>query len=90
MKKEKGLVPEIMTNLRRDTIYLPTVIRDCTGIKIFGKRIKSICYSTDIAIIRNIDADAVIAVYPFTPHPTITKAIIEAADIPVFQVLVEV
>lgn len=85
MKKEKGLVPEIMTNLRRDTIYLPTVIRDCTGIRIFGKRIKSICYSTDIAIIRNIDADAVIAVYPFTPHPTITKAIIEAADVPVFS-----
>jgi len=27
----------------------------------------------------------VIAVYPFTPHPAITKAIIEAADIPVFS-----
>ena len=26
-----------------------------------------------------------IAVYPFTPHPAITKAIIEAADIPVFS-----
>src|SRR5699024_3585952 len=39
----------------------------------------------DIAIIRNTDADAVIAVYPFTPHPAITKSIIEAADIPVFS-----
>ena len=26
-----------------------------------------------------------IAVYPFTPHPAITKAIIEAADIPVYS-----
>lgn len=85
MKKTKGNIPEIMTMLRKDTIHVPNVIRDCTGIKIFGKRIKSICYSTDISIIRNIDADAVIAVYPFTPHPTITKCIIEAADIPVFS-----
>ncbi|NKZ28286.1 hydrolase [Vagococcus lutrae] len=78
-------VPEIMTDLRQDLIHVPTVIRQCTGIRIFGKRIKSIVYSTDIAIIRNIDADAVIAVYPFTPHPTITKSITEAADIPVFS-----
>lgn len=85
MKKDKGIAPEIITDLRKDTILMPSVIRNCTGIKIFGKRIKSICYSTDIAIIRNTDADAVIAVYPFTPHPTITKCIIEAADIPVFS-----
>ena len=52
---------------------------------IFGKRIRSIIFTTDIAIIRNTDADAVIAVYPFTPHPAITKSIIEAADIPVFS-----
>ncbi len=85
MKSEKRFIPEIITPLRKDIINVPNVIRDCTGIKIFGKRIKSICYSTDIAIIRNIDADAVIAVYPFTPHPTITKCIIEAADVPVFS-----
>ncbi|WP_312731593.1 hydrolase, partial [Enterococcus sp.] len=50
-----------------------------------GKQIRSIIFTTDIAIIRNTNADAVIAVYPFTPHPAITKAIIEAADIPVFS-----
>ena len=77
-------IPEIMTPLRQDIIKLPEVIRKCSGIKIFGKKIKSIIYTTDIAIIRNNDADAVIAVYPFTPHPTITKSITEAADIPVF------
>lgn len=85
MKKEKGNIPEIMTDLRKDIIQVPNVIRNCSGIKIFGKRIKSICYSTDIAIIRNIDADAVIAVYPFTPHPSITKCIVESADVPVFS-----
>jgi 2-keto-3-deoxy-6-phosphogluconate aldolase len=41
-------------------------------------------FSTDVAIIKNIDANAVIAVYPFTPQPVITSSIIEAADIPVF------
>jgi len=85
MHREKRIAPEIVTNLRKDLIHVPTVIRNCSGIRIYGKRIKSICYSTDIAIIRNIDADAIIAVYPFTPHPTITKAIIESADVPVFS-----
>lgn len=82
MKKK---VPEITTDLRRDIIQVPSVIRECSGIRIFGRRIKSICYSTDIAVIRNIDADAVIAVYPFTPHPTIIKSIVEGADLPVFS-----
>jgi len=41
-------------------------------------------FSTDIAIIRNINADAVIAVYPFTPQPIISHALIMASDIPVF------
>ncbi|MGX7030282.1 hydrolase [Vagococcus zengguangii] len=77
-------IPEIMTPLRQDIIKLPEAIRTCSGIRIFGKKIKAIIYTTDIAIIRNTDADAVIAVYPFTPHPTITKSITEAADIPVF------
>lgn len=85
MHDKETEVPEIMTDLRRDIIKVPPVIRECSGIKIFGRRIKSIVYSTDIAIIRNIDADAVIAVYPFTPHPTITRAITESADIPVLS-----
>lgn len=85
MNRERRQIPEIITDLRRDIIHVPGVIRECSGIRIFGKRIKSICYSTDIAIIRNIDADAIIAVYPFTPHPSITKCIIEVADVPVFS-----
>lgn len=84
MIKKHTEIPEIMTDLRKDFIKVPEIIRNCSGIRIFGRRIKSIVFSTDIAIIRNIDADAAIAVYPFTPHPTITKSIMEAADIPVF------
>ena len=41
-------------------------------------------FTTDICIIRNVNADAVIAVYPFTPQPIITQTIMSAADIPVF------
>ena len=39
---------------------------------------------TIVAIIKNINADAVIAVYPFTPQPTISQAIIGISDVPVF------
>lgn len=82
---EKKYMPKITTDLRKDIVKVPKVIREASGIQIFGKQIRSIIFTTDIAIIRNTNADAVIAVYPFTPHPAITKAIIEAADIPVFS-----
>jgi len=64
-------------------IEVPRVISNCGGIRIFGRRIKSLVFSTDIAIIRNINADAVIAVYPFTPQPIISHALIVASDLPV-------
>lgn len=41
-------------------------------------------FSTDLSIIKNVNADAIIAVYPFTPQPIITQALLLAADIPVF------
>ncbi|MPM57124.1 hypothetical protein SDC9_103945 [bioreactor metagenome] len=41
-------------------------------------------FSTDVAIIRNTNADAIIAVYPFTPQPMISHALILAADKPIF------
>ena len=49
-----------------------------------GRRIKSLVFSTDVAVIANCNADAVIAVYPFTPTMQITKSIIEVAQKPVF------
>lgn len=77
-------VPEIKGLLRSHMIEVPEVIRDASGIRVFGKRIKSLVFSTDVAVIKNTNADAVIAVYPFTPQPVITEAIINSADIPVF------
>ncbi|WP_407641839.1 beta/alpha barrel domain-containing protein [Caldanaerobius fijiensis] len=65
-------------------VKVPEVINHASGIKIFGKLIKSLVFSTDIAIIRNTNANAVIAVYPFTPQPIITHAIMMASDLPVF------
>ena len=70
--------------LRKSFLRVPEVIRECSGINIFGKRIKSLVFSTDLAIIKNVNADSVIAVYPFTPQPIITQSIIMASDIPVF------
>lgn len=70
--------------LRKTFLRVPEVIRDCSGINIFGRRIKSLVFSTDLAIIRNVNADAVMAVYPFTPQPIITQSLIMASDIPVF------
>lgn len=77
-------IPEYSGNLRKDFINVPKEIEEANGIRIFGKLIKSILFSTDVAIIRNCNADAVIAVYPFTPQPVITHAILTAADVPVF------
>ena len=55
-----------------------------SGIIINGRKIKSFVFTTDLAIIRNCDADAVFAVYPFTPQSAISDAINKASYIPVF------
>lgn len=77
-------LPEIDGNLRKHMIRVPQVIDQVSGIRIFGKLIKSLVFTTDIAIIRNCNASAVIAVYPFTPQPIITHSIINCSDVPVF------
>lgn len=77
-------IPEIKGIPIRHMIKVPEVIREASGIRIFGKRLKSFLFTTDVAVIKNSNADAVIAVYPFTPQPLITQAILLSADIPVF------
>lgn len=77
-------IPEIDGNLRRHMIRVPKVIDQVSGIRIFGKLVKSLIFTTDVAIIRNCNANAVIAVYPFTPQPIITHSIINCSDVPVF------
>ena len=64
MEKEKDIkyVPNIETRLRHNILKMPDCIRKASGIVIYGRRIKSIVFTTDLAIIRNCDADAVLAV----------------------------
>ncbi|QNM06840.1 beta/alpha barrel domain-containing protein [Qiania dongpingensis] len=76
-------VPVIEGNLRKHMVLLPEIVEEASGIRIFGKLIKSLVFTTDIAIIRNCNANAVMAVYPFTPQPIITHALITASDLPV-------
>lgn len=77
-------VPEIQGVLRKNMICVPEVVKQAPGIRVFGRLIRSLVFSTDIVVIKNCNADAVIAVYPFTPQPVITQAIMLAADVPVF------
>ena len=77
-------VPSYTGTLRNHSLTIPACVSECSGIRIFGRRIKSLAFSTDVAIIKNINADAIIAVYPFTPQPVISQAIISVSDVPVF------
>ena len=48
----KRNVPVYNGTLRNHSIRLPHCIRECSGIRIFGMRIKSIAFTTDVPIIR--------------------------------------
>ena len=77
--------PQIGSKLRsKNILRLPESISSASGIIINGRKIRSFVFTTDLAIIRNCDADAVFAVYPFTPQQAISDAIIKASYIPVF------
>ncbi len=77
-------IPRINSALRQHVLEMPETIWGASGILVYGRRIKSLVFSTDIAIIRNCNADAVLAVYPFTPQQAIANAIITSSSIPVF------
>lgn len=78
-----SFIPQVDSQLRH-ILRVPKEAYAASGIIVNGRRIKTLIFSTDIAIIRNCDADAVFAVYPFTPQLAISEAIIKAAYIPVF------
>lgn len=82
--KKKKFVPELRDGKSEDIVTVPKEIAECSGIIINGKRLKSLIFTTDIAIIMNNNADAIFAVYPFTPHPSIFSAITSVAQAPVF------
>ncbi len=66
-------------------LALPAVIRTAPGVFAQGRRIRSLVFSTDLAIICHCDADAVLAVYPFTCQPAITQALVAASQRPVLN-----
>lgn len=81
--KEK-YVPEVKSILKSRIIEVPKAIYKASGITILGTRIKSLMFSTDVAIIKNNNAGSIIAVYPFTPQLSIIHSILEVATVPVF------
>lgn len=83
-QKERKNIPKVSTHLRDHLIQVPEIIRKASGILIMGKRIKSLIFTTDVAVIKNTNADAIMSVYPFTPQPIITQSLITASDVPVF------
>lgn len=70
--------------LRKAPLRVPEGYGECTGFTLFGRRIRSLLYSTDVAVIRNSNADAIFAVYPFTAQPAITQALLTVAEAPLF------
>ena len=81
---EKHSAPIIEGALRHGILKMPKAAYEASGIIVNGRRLKTFVFTTDLAIIRNCDADAVFAVYPFTPQQAISDAIIKASYIPVF------
>ena len=77
-------IPEARGHLKKNIIGLPEAIGKASGIRINGRILRSFIFTTDVATIRNNNADAIIAVYPFVPQPIITQAIVSVADVPVF------
>lgn len=83
MTDQKKFSPEVTSPLRNSIIAMPDVIRKASGIKIYGKRIKSIVYSLDVSLLANTDADAILCVYPFTPSTKILEAISLVSKAPI-------
>ena len=77
-------IPTFGSRLRNNIVTVPEIISTSSGIRIFGQLLKSFLFSTDVAIIRNTNANAILAVYPFTPQPMISQSLILAADKPIF------
>ena len=57
---QKKNIPRLNGKLRANSLMLPECIWKASGIVVLGRRIKSVIFTTDIAIIRNCNADAVL------------------------------
>ncbi|WEV47264.1 dioxygenase [Bifidobacterium sp. ESL0690] len=63
---------------------VPVEIEQSSGLLLQGRRLRSFAYTTDAAVIHNTNADAILAVYPFTGQPVINQAVLSVAQAPVF------
>ena len=84
MTLDKKELIKIEGKLRSKYLEMPKAIYKAKGLLVMGRRIKSVIFTTDIAIIRSCNADAVLAVYPFTPQQVISRSIINSSPMPVF------
>lgn len=78
-----NLPPNLTSKLRTDIVQAPSAIKAASGITLFGKKIRSIIYTMDVAVIVNCDADAILAVYPWTPNTRILQAVATVANVPI-------
>jgi len=83
--KKKSFFNRFKLHKSKSMLFLtPPVIEDkCEGIILGGVKVKSILFSTDLAIIENTQCDAVLAVYPFSPSLKIMKTLIDFCEKPV-------
>ncbi|MFX3945852.1 hydrolase, partial [Streptococcus suis] len=63
---------------------------ECSGIRIYGRSIRSVLFTTYVYIIANHNADAILSVYPFTPSPAIIKSIMLFESFPLLACVVGV
>ncbi|WP_027340190.1 hydrolase [Halonatronum saccharophilum] len=75
-------VIKVQTPLYSKCIEVPKVIQKASGIYILSRYIKSIVFTTDVVVIKNNNADAIMAVYPFTPQPILSHALATVANMP--------
>lgn len=65
-------------------LVTPSIItQQCKGLFLKDHKIKSILFSTDLALIENNDCDAILAVYPFAPSSRIMETLINFSGKPV-------
>ncbi|MGN6601173.1 MAG: hypothetical protein ACTHK8_01915 [Ginsengibacter sp.] len=65
-------------------LHTPTIIKNkCNGLLLEGLTVRSLFFSTDVALIENNDCDAILAVYPFSPSAKIMGSLIQFTHKPV-------
>lgn len=73
---------EYRSKYRAELVHVPDAIYRSNGLIINGRRYKSFLFTTDVATIMYSYADAILAVYPYSPHPQIIQALNTVSRIP--------